>query len=413
MILLKIFIFLIVFDSARNYTYLPAAVGYIKDFIVYFFGALLLINWFKIKLPAIGGAFYGLMFFTCFYSWTGMLNSNGLALTTIAIYIFKNIEFFILVILFKNSKLFHLDLKELINFYLKLSLILVFVNIIGYFIPNPIVYRGITTHFDNGYYENRITVGQPAISIFPMIISYFYTAIFVENKKILKLLIYTVGIVISVSTTGILCFILCNILLLLFIGSLSKSARRQLLKFYLSMALLAVVAVLVLMNTDIFVRASELLSVKVRAFFFGTVTDHAMNARDIKFEVASQKVQTLFDQLLGLGAYGYYDVRLGSNFDNIENTYRSILLFYGYIGEAFFILFFVRNIVVSFMDAFRSKSKTAIMVLILFVIYAMHAYTLDIFYTSTILSSFGLFYNLIENQKCTQKVKRSKHPLCV
>ena len=413
MVLLKIFIFLIVFDSARNYTYLPAEIGYIKDAIVFLFGGLLLINYSKIKMPSIGIAFYGLMIFTLFYSWIGIVNSNGLAIRNIVVYILKNIEFFILVIVFKNSKLFNLDLKDLINFYLKLSLVLVFVNIIGYFVPNPIVYRGITKHFDNGYYENRITVGQPAISIFPLLLSYFYTAIFVDRHKILKMIIYTTGIIISVSTTGVLSFVLCNLILLLFINNLNKDARRQILKFYLLMFLFAFVVLILIVDTDVFKQASELIGSKIKAFFFDDGVDPSMKIRDLKFESALKKAQTLFDKLFGLGAYGYYDVEFNSDFENIENTYRSVLLFYGYVGASFFILFLARNIIISFKDAVCSRSKAAIMILVLFIIYAMHAYTLDIFYTSTILSSFGLFFNLPEKQTLIKKEKGLPKTLCV
>jgi len=389
-VLLQLLVWLIVFDSARNYTYLPDAFGYLKDVIMIWFIIWLLINR-KLKFPKMGIAFYLLMFLVCFYSWIGIFNSNGISKLTIVIYIVKNIGFFIAIIVFWNlDKIIDYKYSKYINLYLTLSLVLVAVNIFGYFVPNPIVGRSIDIHIGNGYYQNRISVGQPSIAVFPMIISYFYTFLFVKEKKVLKMIIYILGIVIAISTTGILTIVVGQIIILFFSNNMSKDTIRKLYKFIITLLLVGFVLWLMIKDTEVYQNAYEMLYIKLSAFFTGNYTDLSMVTRNNKFEVARRTMKTLGEKVFGRGAYGYYTNN--SQIGNIENTYRSVFLAYGYFGEFVFILFWIKNIGNNLYKFINGKNIVNLFIAILCIIYMLHAYTLDILYTSTILLSFGLFF---------------------
>lgn len=396
-ILLQILIWLIIFDSARNYTYLPGAFGYLKDVIVIWFVIWLVVGK-KISFPKMGISFYLLMILVCCYSWIGLVNSEGLSKLTIVIYILKNIGFFVSVIVFWNlDKITDYDYEKYINLYLKLSLVLVVVNIFGYFVPNPIVSRTIDIHIGNGYYENRISVGQPAIAVFPMIISYFYTLLFINKDKVKKMLVYLVGIIIAVSTTGILTLVLGHIVIFFFSKNISVEIKKRIGKLFVIFLILGTVAFISFKNSPVFVQAYTLLDIKIRALFSDNIQDMSMNTRDLNFEKANQTMNSAFDKLFGRGAYGYYSNNI--KISNIENTYRSIYLAYGICGGILFILFWLSTIFKKFKDYLKNKNIVSLFIIILVLIYMAHAYTLDILYTSTILLSFGLFYGICKSRK--------------
>lgn len=388
-ILLQILIWLIIFDSARNYTYLPSAFGYLKDVIVIWFIIWLVVGK-KIRFPKMGISFYLLMILVCCYSWIGLVNSEGLSKLTIVIYILKNIGFFISVIVFGNlDKITDCEYEKYIDLYLKLSLVLVAVNIFGYFVPNPIVSRTID-NIGNGYYENRISVGQPAISVFPMIISYFYTLFFIKKRKILKMSIYLIGVIISVSTTGIFTLIFGSIIFILLSSKVPIYVKKKMKQLLLIVILIVGITRICLQNNVIFQQAYNLFYIKVNSIFSNNIQDLSMNARDLKFEKVMNSMASTTNKIFGLGVYGYYSDRI--QVGNLENTYRSVYVFYGILGEILFLIFWCSNGIKHLYYCMKNSSSKDLFIVILLIIYVAHAYTLDIFYVSTILLSFGLFY---------------------
>ena len=68
---------------------------------------------------------------------------------------------------------------------------------------------------------------------------------------------------------------------------------------------------------------------------------------------------------------------------------------YGMIGEIVFILFIGKQI----WDGIKErKNKNGIFILLLFTVFAMHAYTLEVFYSPTISYTLPLFYYYISQK---------------
>ena len=145
-----------------------------------------------------------------------------------------------------------------------------------------------------------------------------------------------------------------------------------------------------LQNNVIFQQAYNLFYIKVNAILSNNIQDLSMNARDLKFEKVMNSMASTTNKIFGLGVYGYYSDRI--QVGNLENTYRSVYVFYGILGEILFLIFWCSNGIKHLYYCMKNSSSKDLFIVILLIIYVAHAYTLDIFYVSTILLSFGLFY---------------------
>lgn len=399
-ILIILLIFFIIFSSALNYTHIPFWFSYLKDVIIFYFGFVLLFNWKDNVKPKINITFFILFVIVAIISWLGLYYSTNTGIFTIVSHSMRYIEFFILFFVFTNlEKICTIKYDKLINLYLILSIILLFVHIFGYFVPNDIVSIYITDKFDHGYYRNRISVGQPAIAIFPMIISYFYIIIFnkFNIKNYIKIILLLVGIIIAIPVTGIISVFICTIGLLGWsIIKLKKDIIGKILIMVVSIVITIFVGILFIKTNptlnEIYENQKDLLEVKIGSIIGNKVEDPSINIRDDKFDEVISNNTNIFQDIFGVGKYGYN--RGEVNIGNMENSYRIFRVEYGYLGIALFIIFLFSNILIYIYKSLRDKdnSKKYIFISILFIILALHAYTLDVIYLPTISYTISLFY---------------------
>lgn len=412
-VLMYILIGFTIFMSAFNYTNIPAPVSYIKDIIIFYFTFILIKNKIEKKQvnepKDIGKSFYMLFIIIILISWLGFIFGTNNTYWTITVRILRYIEFFLLFFIFSNlSSICTLEYRKIIKVYIILSVVLVFVHIFGYFVPNNIVSINIDDKIGNGFYRNRISIGQPAIAVFPMIISYFYLLVYNKNtkKEIITMIILLLGISISVSTTGILSIIFVTILILVPLIMKKKNLKNVLIAFIILLILL-IIGIILINNiptlNSIYEKQIELLSVKIRALFTDNVTDLSMEVRKDKNDIATSNMNNIFKKIFGLGMLGYNsgDANIGS----LENMYNTMYVCYGIIGITTFIVFLGRNTILSFK---KIKTLDGIFLLALFTVFAMHAYTLEVLYLPTISYTIPLFYCYInENEDKEGKVNEN------
>ncbi len=396
-ILVYIILFFTIFGSAYNYTYFPSFLSYLKDFAIYFLFFQIIAKG-NFEFPKkLSVSFYALFLVVLFFSELGFINCTEYSILNIFIIFLKYIEFFISFFVFTNiEKITTLSLNKIINKFIEWSVFLFFLHLFGYFVPNNIVSTKITTHFSHGYYNNRISIGQPAIAVFPMILSFIYLLIF-ENKNRrtnIFLVILLLGIILSVSTTGIISIVL-SIILILF--SLKKELLKKILKIILSIVLLVCFIFPIIITNEklnnIYEKQTQLLNTKIKSLYSNNVTDLSMETRDTKYYIVSTQKNNILEKIFGTGVYGYN--RNGINIASFENTYRTFLISYGYIGITLFLIFIFSNILKNFHNSKSNKfscKKEHLFLFILFIVIALHSWTLEIIYIPTIYFSFSLFY---------------------
>lgn len=402
-ILMYILIFFMIYSSALNYTYLPSAFSYLKDIIIFYFAIVLIINR-KIERPkGLGKSFYILFLLIAIISWMGLINGTDNSAVEVIIRILRYLEFFILFFIFTNlEKICTLTYDKLINCYIVLSVVLIFVHLFGYFVPNNIVSIYIDNKIGNGYYRNRISVGQPAIAVYPMIISYLYLLIYNKNdfKTIINIILLLVGIIISISTTGILSIIVTTVMFLIL-----NCNRKKLKKFIYIILLLSILFSIIfsIINSiptlsELYEKQKNLLDIKISALYTDNVNDLSMETRDIKYEDVSKNITNPLQRILGLGLLGYNSNNI--NVGSLENTYRMMQVCYGIIGLIVFIMFLGKQIISEIKNI---KTNDGLFILTLFIVFAMHSYTLEVFYLPTISYTLSLFYCYIKNGKKGEK----------
>ena len=404
-ILMYILIWFMIYASALNYTYIPSFVSYLKDIIIFYFMTVLVIKN-KIQKPKeIGKAFYILFFLVATISWIGLINNTENSKIEIIVRILKYLEFFMLFFIFTNlEKICTVSYDKLINWYIILSIILVFVHIFGYFVPNNIVSIYIDNKIGNGYYRNRISVGQPAIAVYPMIISYLYLVIFKNNnfKVIVSIIILLCGIIISVSTTGILAIIATTLIFIIF--NRTKKNTKKIFYTIASLVLIFFIGIIVIKNipklNEIYKVQTNLLSVKIRALYNENITDISMETRDNKYNDIEKNITNIWDKIFGKGLLGYNanGIAIGS----LENTFRTMKVCYGIIGLLVYIIFIAKHIIYGIKNI---KNKEGMFILLFFIVFAMHSYTLEVLYLPTISYTLSLFYCYMKSNKLEKELK--------
>lgn len=393
-LLMYILIWFIIFASAINYTYLPSGFSYFKDIIVFYFAIILILNR-KIKtVKDIGVSFYILFLLVAVISWLGLIYGTSNSKIEIIIRIFRYLEFFLLFFIFTNfEKLCTIQYKNIINWYITLSLILIFVHIFGYFVPNNIVSIYIGMGKDNWFYRNRISVGQPPIAVYPMIISYLYLLVFMKNDKftIIKMILLLIGIIISISTTGILSIVVTTIIFI--IMSVDKKKIKKISYIIFILIILFYIGIKIIKSipslNKIYENQYNLLSIRIEALYNDNLTDMSMKERDIKYEEVAGNINNVFQKMFGLGLLGYNGNGKNVNSLSLENFYRTMQMCYGIIGLIVYILFLSKNILNGIKNI---KTNEGMFILLLFIVFAMHSYTLEVLYVPTLSFTLPLFY---------------------
>lgn len=404
-ILMYILVWFIIYSSALNYTNIPSVFSYLKDIIIFYFMALLIIKN-KIKKPKdMGISFYILFLLIVIISWLGLINNTENSKIEIIIRILRYLEFFILFFIFANIEIIcTVPYKNLINWYIALSIVLVFVHIFGYFVPNNIVSIYIDNKLGNGYYRNRISVGQPAIAVYPMIISYLYLLVYKKNnfKIVLSMIILLLGIFISISTTGILAILVTTLIFIIY--NRFKNNFKKVIYTILSISIIFFVGIIIIRNipelNELYEKQSKMLSIKIEALYKENITDFSMKTRDDKYNDIKNSKKNIFEKIVGIGLLGYNanGIVVGS----LENTFRTMNVCYGIIGLLTYVAFIARHIIY---EIKHIGSKDGMFIILLFIVFAMHSYTLEVLYLPTISYTLSLFYCYIKNKNIKREDK--------
>ena len=402
-----ILLFFGLFDCARNYTPLPIAFGYLKDICVY---ALFFINIKKIKATSVlglGGKLW--MILVIFYSPIGFFNAS-IDPIEIVISWFKYLEFFLLMLIFCNFKeIFKSDIVNFVHMYIKGSLILCFINVFGYFVDNPIV-SAKRPNVNIGVYQwqGRISVGQPAVAAFPLIISFLWLLIFGKRlKEKICAILYLICIFLANSNTGIASLVFCLVIILIYSLFLKRKnlSINKLLYSILSCILLALVIFTVIkMLSSIIKPVLNLYFDRFNGFFTGS--DRSMILRNNR-KSSALKVFSTFQFATGMGIYGYTS-KMASI---IENSYLRYTLEYGLLGLLSIIIFFFRFIVksiLSLLDRKNTNPQISLFLLCITIVYISHLYTLDLFTIYMLYFSLALFLNYCNLQEIS-KTKLSQN----
>lgn len=394
--LVYIILFFSVFDTARNYTYLPAAFGYIKEISI----AIICFFMFrqKISFPDGFGKWFGIFFiYFLILSPLGFFNNLIYSKLRLLILFIKYLEFFLIFIIFYNlEKIANITYKKCISIYITMTIILLFINIIGYYIPNPIVSRTINPRLAQGFYNNRITVGQPPISVYPMILSFIYTLVHekIGIKKYLILMCNMIGVLIAVSSTGIISIL--GVLIYYCLQGILKLRKRvrftrKKLRLYIFILVFFSFAIYIFMSSSRFEVQKRFAAERIGRVINGTLEkDGALNIRTNNAETAIERM-TLGQKLFGTGIYGYCFEDVPTN---LENTYANLFAMYGLTGLSFFICMFIKNFIFLFknIDKKTNNRNMCLTLILLNIVFLMHAYTLDVIGTITLSSGYAILY---------------------
>lgn len=394
-VLLFILLFFGLFDVARNYTKLPMSFGYLKDIAIYL---LILLNVGRLYLPKFfGKSFYAWAFSVIFFSPIGLINS-GYQRSSVFIACLKFPEIFFLILLFVNwDKIFSIDFRKFIKYYVIGCALLCFVNVFGYYVDNPIVSVNMPNpNMPAGNYGGRVTVGQPPIAIFPVILAFVYLLIKANKKRErILLIIFLVCIIMSTSNTGILSvFAVFAVLLVYGLYYNKKNIKHNIL--LLLFCSLTGLLIVYLASPDFLQNIISPYINKIGRYFSGS-TDSSMDIRKVHWKIGADSMGGL-DYLIGKGAYGY----ITDEFYPIENTYVVTFLMYGAIGTLGMILFFVRLLFSSLTVKKGKTSKNNILLFCICIVFLMHMYTLDLYMCYTLYFSLAVFIAF-----CCQKEKKS------
>lgn len=384
--LMYILLFFGLFDTARNYTVLPLWFGYIKDISLFLIIAL---NFNKFKFPKnIGIGFYIWFLAVLLFSPLGFVNAEYEQIKIIIACIKYTELFIIFLVFFNQKKIFDCNIEHFVKIYVYGSLILGFVNILGYLVDNPFVSPNLANEnmtMDN--YRGRMTIGQPAVAIFPIIISFVY--LILENKDFISYWlanILFVFIILSTSNTGLCSIIAVLIMVGLYCIFVKHDKALSIMLFIYLIATLLAIYYFVFVSNIYDIDFFDMYTNKILAFFNDS-GDIQMNIRYENWLVAISKMQG-YDFLYGLGACGFYTF---NKIQLIENTYVSTYVMYGLIGLIGMSLFWVKT---SFYYAKKClKKERGLFGLSVCIIYMLHMVTLDLYLLYMLVFPIGLFFN--------------------
>ncbi|MCL2206477.1 MAG: hypothetical protein FWB90_00090 [Fibromonadales bacterium] len=399
-IYIVIIIFFAVFDSVRNYTYLPAVFGYLKEIAVF---ALLFSMFFvKVSFPKIRDVspfFYACFFCLLFTLYHTVFSYDSNSRTII--YSIKSLEFFLCLLIFCNiSKISNYSIDDAVRIYLKMCVALLLVNIIGFYIPNPIVHTDIGIDKGLMAYNGRFGLGQAPITLFPLLIVFIYQLAFglSRNGKYLFTLACVASIFLGIATTAIVIIVAVTIAFLL----LSRLHS----KYFVAGARFSIVGLICVIIVIIYAfnKLQEmginplLMYSKINAVITGDlISDPAMASR-IGYKKLVVDAELPLTEILFGRSYNYYQrLYIGAERIHvdipIENTYANIYATSGVIGFFCFTGFILLNGLRQLKLFIENKKRCEAMLFILLLIaFSLYSYTLPITDVYSMASGFALFF---------------------
>lgn len=396
--LLFILLFFGLFDVARNYTKLLISFGYLKDMAIYI---LFIINLSIIKFPKrIGGFFYLWAASAICFSVLGFFNANY-SMRELLIACFKFLEIFILVLLFFNwDCIFSVRLDKFIKYYIIGAILLCFVNVFGYFVDNPIVSVNMpNANMPEGHYGGRVTVGQPPIAIFPVLLAFIYLMIYASNaKERILLVVFMFCIFMATSNTGLLAvsFIFIILIIYAFLNHQAKNIKLNLLLFIV--VCISGVALAYFIFPNMTENIINQYINKIGKYLSGS-SDASMDIRVMHWQMGLDTMSGV-DYFFGRGVYGY----IKNGFYPIENTFVITFLMYGAIGTLGMVGFFVQMLYFALGRLNRFQTKNSVFFVCVIVVFLMHMFTLDLYMCYTLYFSLTFFIAYCYNKE--KKIER-------
>lgn len=394
-IALYVLLFFGVFDTARLFTPLPSFVGYLKEICIFFLFLQLLLQKIQFNVKSLYNQTFLLLFFIsgiCLFR--GCFFSDYFS-TGLLIYQIKNLEFFLLFLIFINlHKIIpSISISEIVKIYILFSIILVAVNLVGVLVPNPICYKFIGRGLDSSMYTGRLSLGQPAMASFPILLSFVYLWMKgLYDKRTFAIAAIFLGYIFLSTAMTAYVITVCVIIIKLLINMKTHKGIKFNLIFVglvLSFVVLGQLFLLDLFSHEQFdfqfLRARALKIIGI-----GRYEDSSMMLRTNYKKLILQKIVDQGAYLWGLGPDYYNQIR--TNFYAvmpIENSYIDFYAKSGIVGLTSFIVFIV-GIFKGLASSLKSESRYVLWGMsITFVLYG---WTLPIFATYCMAFGFALFF---------------------
>lgn len=385
--LLNIYFFVFIFDGIRESLYLPNVVNLFislaRDSLYIVLLLLILFYRHKIFIPSFLFFFILLgMFIPTYLSFfsTPVSARFDINRTNIVIDTFRccywMFRMFSLFIIFVNIK----DIYVFSDLYLIKLTILITVYL---FIFSLFIYICFPSYIISKFYIDRIGLGNPSIQSGIYICTIILTLEFhpfSDRKSVIVLLILSVAVILTVTSTGILCLIYVLLVYFLFTKQKKNIIRLFLCIFFLSFIFIVKYWDLIALFVEfIIVKMEELSQLIVKV-----ITNSEEKTQSGSFGVREKQIELLKNKLSFTNlifGFGYFNV----NTNLIENGYYAILHDYGLFGLFILGFFILRCAFFAVVDFFKHKNVFKIAVIMVFVLYNV---TLDVFIIYNLSSVF-------------------------
>ena len=401
---LLVLLFFGVFDTARSFTIIPTYFGYLKEIAIFFLFFQLVFLHFSLprkkKILLAGIACFGIFslnIIRCFVQ-------NDFSFESL-IYQIKNIEFYLLFIIFFNLEKIvpSWSIDSFFCRYLFWAIILIFVNVVGCSIPNPICYKMIGRGVYRGtMYAGRFSLGQPAMATFPILLTFLH---FITRKKLTYtvfggIILCLISIFISTALTAYV-IITAMIVCVLFVSLKQKIFwRKNLLRIIVGLLIILVISSL--LGEKISIRSDffdlELLEKRVSSMLgVSGVSDASMNIRSEYQKIILENISSPFKLLWGLGPNYYINLHFLTI--PIENTYYDILAKSGALGLLTHVFFLTSFFIDFLQDYFCFKDFSRFLIgLGIFLVFLLYGWTIPIFGTFTMAFGLALYMAIWYNK---------------
>ena len=403
-IALWILLFFGVFDTARLFTPLPSSFGYLKEICIFFLFIQIIIKKIDFEKRSLFGSCFVLLLFISVISLFRALFFSDFFSTELLIYQIKNLEFFLLFLIFTNlHKLApSVSIENLVKWYVSMALILVIVNFIGVLVPNPVCYKFIGRGFDSSMYSGRFSLGQPAMASFPVLLTFivFWMKNQYSKRDYFIMLICLTYIVLSTAMTAYV-ILMALILFKVYVDRKKIKNAKYNICFFLAIILLTLVWYYFLFDflaIDHSMFDFEFMRARfLKMLGMGNYIDMSRQIRNDFRNLILAEILNRNSLIWGIGPDYYLTVK--NNFYAkipIENTYIDFFAKSGVIGLASYIVFIWGGIKGLARNSFMHiKDNKFLLIIGIFVAVILYSWTLPIFSTYCMACGFALFLAFI------------------
>ena len=362
------------YTAALQYTPIPGMFAYTKEL------ALLSLCFFSLLLPIRRQIMNQMDSWFLFFIFCLILSIPQSLLTigfdyNNTIYAEKYLQpFFALVVAMSFPIWTTIPLSRWIRWFVVMAHLLILLNIVGYFAP-----QSFFIHVNHIQYEGRISVGQPGVVAFPLLLALDYMLVIPKfNWKVMLSIFYLLfGILIMIPGTAIFIIIINIFLIILMRSHLKRDNALRLLLLLLAIGSVALaIGFLIALKGDVVKMALNLAEIKTKALL-GLINDPSMNMRDIKFSVVQKEMGLKILFGTGLNTYTPYVLPLHWGV-SLENMFRILLVNHGIFGLIAYVGWLFREVYVAWLH--RTQGRRRVLQIIVLVDFFIYHYTLDVLY---------------------------------